>query len=370
MADNKLVGQNYTTPDMVAKVTGRAKFAEDFRAEGMLFARQLLSPMPHARVTRIDASAALAMPGVKAMLTADDLPKPAWRDDRPRPERSSRSAQRAGADDGADVPGRADPRRRRGGRTDRRRSDRADRHRIRAAALRHRSAWRVCDPAAPTRAPTATSGCASRAKSRPARSRRSRRRGEVDRGRLRRRRRRRAADGQAGRRVDLRRRRGWLQERRRSSLDETFVTPNVSHQTLEPRTAMAYWQNGKLYMHCSTQSTVQTVAAVAALAGITPDDVVVISEYTGGGFGSKITGDVSMAIPALLSKKTNAPVMMRISREEEHYMGGARPAFHGRVKAGFTKDGKLTALDLFVISDNGPYESQGDGAISGSDHAR
>ena len=77
MANNKLVGQNYTTPDMVAKVTGRAKFAEDFRAEGMLFARQLLSPMPHARVTRIDASAALAMPGVKAMLTAADLPKPA-----------------------------------------------------------------------------------------------------------------------------------------------------------------------------------------------------------------------------------------------------------------------------------------------------
>ena len=53
--------------------------------------------------------------------------------------------------------------------------------------------------------------------------------------------------------------------------------------------------------------------------------------------------------------------MMRISREEEHYIGGARPAFHGRVKAGFAKDGKLTALDLFVICDNGPYEAQGDG---------
>ncbi len=33
-------------------------------------------------------------------------------------------------------------------------------------------------------------------------------------------------------------------------LDETFATPNVSHQTLEPRTSMAYWENGKLYMHC------------------------------------------------------------------------------------------------------------------------
>src|SRR5437867_10202222 len=74
MADHKLIGRNYTTPDLVAKVTGRAKYAEDFRAEGMLFAKLLLSPMPHARVRSIDARAALAMPGVKAILTADDLP--------------------------------------------------------------------------------------------------------------------------------------------------------------------------------------------------------------------------------------------------------------------------------------------------------
>src|SRR6266550_4151032 len=71
---HKLVGQNYTTPDLVAKVTGKAKYAEDFRADGMLFCKLLLSPMPHARVTRLDASAALAMPGVKGILTADDLP--------------------------------------------------------------------------------------------------------------------------------------------------------------------------------------------------------------------------------------------------------------------------------------------------------
>src|SRR6202022_1128150 len=48
----------------------------DFRAEGMLFARLVMSPYSHARVTSIDASAALAMPGVKAILTADDVPGP------------------------------------------------------------------------------------------------------------------------------------------------------------------------------------------------------------------------------------------------------------------------------------------------------
>src|SRR3982750_3986376 len=74
MADNKLIGQNYTTPDLVAKVTGKAKYAEDYRVEGMLFCKLLVSPYPHARVKRLDTSAAMAYPGVKAIITADDMP--------------------------------------------------------------------------------------------------------------------------------------------------------------------------------------------------------------------------------------------------------------------------------------------------------
>jgi CO/xanthine dehydrogenase Mo-binding subunit len=74
MPEHKLTGRDYTTPDLVAKVTGRARYAEDFRVDGMLFCKLLLSPMPHARVTGIDTSAALAMTGVKAILTAGDLP--------------------------------------------------------------------------------------------------------------------------------------------------------------------------------------------------------------------------------------------------------------------------------------------------------
>ena len=60
---------------------------------------------------------------------------------------------------------------------------------------------------------------------------------------------------------------------------------------------MAYWQNGKLYMHCSTQSTMRTVGAVARWVGIDPDDVVIISEYTGGGFGSKGSSSVFAVVP-------------------------------------------------------------------------
>src|SRR6201997_4316440 len=72
----KLIGKNYVTADLEAKVTGKSKYAEDFRAEGMLFCKLLLSPLPHARVKHIDMREALAMPGVRAILTADDLPAP------------------------------------------------------------------------------------------------------------------------------------------------------------------------------------------------------------------------------------------------------------------------------------------------------
>jgi CO/xanthine dehydrogenase Mo-binding subunit len=149
-------------------------------------------------------------------------------------------------------------------------------------------------------------------------------------------------------------------------LEETFVSQSTGHQPLETRTAMAYWQNGKLFLHGSTQSTVQTVGSVARWVGVPPAQVVIISEYTGGGFGSKIPGAISMAIPALLSKKANAPVMMRITREEEHYIGRARQGMHSRIKVGFRKDGRITAVDLFVVGDNGPYEAQGDFRASGN----
>ena len=72
----KLLGHNYQTPDLVAKVTGAAKYAEDFRADGMVFIKLMPSPRPHAKIRSIDASAALAMPGVHGILTAKDLPAP------------------------------------------------------------------------------------------------------------------------------------------------------------------------------------------------------------------------------------------------------------------------------------------------------
>jgi CO/xanthine dehydrogenase Mo-binding subunit len=120
-------------------------------------------------------------------------------------------------------------------------------------------------------------------------------------------------------------------------------------------------------MHCSTQSVMRTVSAVARWVGIEPENVVIISEYTGGGFGSKGSSSVFTVVPALLSKKANAPVLLRVTRDDEYYIGRARPALHSRVKVGFSKDGRITALDGVAVIENGPYDVVSDGRSAG-DH--
>src|SRR5512147_785317 len=67
------VGTRTIRPDGVDKVTGRARFGADFNLPGQLTGRVLRSPHPHARIIRIDTSKAEALPGVKAVITRDDF---------------------------------------------------------------------------------------------------------------------------------------------------------------------------------------------------------------------------------------------------------------------------------------------------------
>jgi xanthine dehydrogenase molybdenum-binding subunit len=365
----KLIGKNYETPDLYAKVTGQAKYAEDYHADGMLFCKLLLSPLPHARVKHIDARAALAMPGVKAILTADELSPPAdsLTDNgtvikaNPKSERAltmeplyqgepilavaavdeftaAEAIEKIQIDfeplpfviDPLDTlrPGGPNPR------TD-------------------GNIWVQSPPPTPAAGgpppspPPPTIGELKWAHADFA----SAKDGQLPMGKV-------PGDWTYG----------DLDSGFRSAalvLDETFVTPDTSHQTLETRSAMAYWQNGKVHVYTGTQSTAQSVPAIARWLNIDPGNVVLISEYTGGGFGSKITGGISLVIPAFLSKKTNTPVMMRISREEETFIGRARPSLMGRMKVGFSPEGRIIALDMFVISNNGPYDANGDVPSSG-----
>ena len=66
---------------------------------------------------------------------------------------------------------------------------------------------------------------------------------------------------------------------------------------------MAYWQNGKCYLHASLQSIANAVPGICRLLGVDPDDLVIISENTGGGFGSKTGAYPKMAIPAIWRRR-------------------------------------------------------------------
>jgi xanthine dehydrogenase molybdenum-binding subunit len=359
-AGYKLIGKNYQTPDLYAKVTGQAKYAEDFRAEGMLFCKLLLSPMPHARLRRIHTSAALAVPGVKAILTADDLPSPAdTLTDNGTVIKASKWGERGLTNEpvyqGEPILAVAAV------------DELTAAEAIEKIELDLEPLPFVTDPLDTLRPGGPNPRTDGNVWTRPAGQNpgppevtelkwtkadfADEKHGRLPMGR--------APDEWSYGDVDSGFKNAAL------VLDETFVTPDTSHQTLETRSAMAYWQNGKIYIYTGTQSTAQTLPAIARWLNISPENIVFISEYTGGGFGSKITGGVSMIIPALLAKKTNAPVMMRISREEETFIGRARPSFQGRMKVGFSKEGRITALDMFVICDNGPYDAVGDAPSSG-----
>ena len=361
MASKKLVGEDYSTPELRAKVTGRSKYAEDFRTEGMLFARLLLSPYAHARVKRIDASAALAMPGVKAILTGDDVPGP--RDQvndagqvikaNPRSEKALTNEPLYQGEPVLAVCA-------------------VDELTAVEAIEKIKIQWEALpfsvDPVASLMPGAQNPRVEGNVWVRPAPKPGQPpplpevidvKWSEAD-----------AAEYRAGRlpttkATDAEWTLGDVEAGFKKAalvLDETFVTPNTSHQCLEGRTSMAYWQNGKLHIHLSTQSTVQTVMSVRTWLDMPPENIVLVSEYCGGGYGSKGTGSITDIIPALLSKKVGgAPVMMRISREEEHAIGRARPAMHGRMKVGFTKEGRVTAIDMFTVVEGGPYGPGGDG---------
>jgi CO/xanthine dehydrogenase Mo-binding subunit len=353
MPDQKLVGQNYTTPDLVAKVTGRAKYAEDYRADGMLFTKLLLSPMPHARVRRIDTRAALAMPGVKAILTADELPdlrgaeraltnEPLYQGEPILALAAVDEATAAEAVEKIDLdlealPFVVDPV-----------------ESLRPTGANGRTEGNVWFPAPPA-APDA-SGPPPRPKIQTLKwtdqDFASAPEGGLPMGK--------AAEEWSFGDLDA----GF--KNAAVIVDETFVVQSTGHQPMETRSAMAYWQNGKLFLHGSTQSVARTLDPLAGWLGIDASNIVLISEYCGGGFGSKGAGAVSMVIPALLSKKAGAPVMMRISREEEHYIGRARTGMVGRARVGFAKDGRITALDLFIVEDNGAYGPMGDHRSAGN----
>lgn len=336
-----LIGKDFTPQDVRGKVTGKGKYSEDFRVDGTCQLKMLLCPMPSANVASFDASEALAMPGVLGILTADDVPQA----DEPSFPMLTNKPRQLGMPIAAIA---------------------AETESIAAEALEkikitYEAQPFVLDPLEslyPGGTNALESGNVTGGGEGPIHTVKWTARdfaeagdekmpmgaapvewtvGDID-----------AAFAEAA-----------------LIIDEPFVTASSSHAALEPRSCFSYWENGKCFVHGSSQSQSWMMPGLARMMDVPVEDIVYIAEYCGGGFGAKASPYPIMGITALMSKKIGRPVMLRVSRAEEYHIGGTRPGFQGQVKMGFDAKGKMTACDLYVVQSGGPSRGSGDYSSAG-----
>jgi putative selenate reductase molybdopterin-binding subunit len=135
----------------------------------------------------------------------------------------------------------------------------------------------------------------------------------------------------------------------------TFATQRVQHAALETHGGLAWVDpSGILNVRSSTQVPFLTRRALSEIFGLAPDKIRVFCERVGGGFGGKQEMFVE-DILALAAFKTGRPVKLELTREEQFIATSTRHPMRITVKAGADKDGKLTALQLDVLSNTGAY---------------
>ena len=313
----RIVGQRAPRPDATDKVFGLTRYADDFAMGGMLHAKVVRSPRPSARIVRIDASLAEAVPGVRCVLTARDVPHNVLFSDVPgqtttvgplrartqvlaeevvrflgepvalvaaETEDAAEEAARRVAVEYEDLPGVFDP----------------------EAAMR---------PEAPKLEPTGN--VISRWKIRQ---------GDVDAG---------------FREADV-------------VVERTYRTPFIDHAFIEPEAGVAWLdENGVITIRVATQ-VIEHFRDVANVLGLPHSRVRVIAPYIGGGFGGKEDVTVEVFL-GLLVWKTTRPVRLCYSREESIISPTKRHPFIMRYKHGARRDGTLVAVEVELISDAGAY---------------
>jgi CO/xanthine dehydrogenase Mo-binding subunit len=326
------IGRSIPRVDGPQKVTGLTRFAGDLNLPGTTHARLVVSPHPHARITRIDTRAAAAVPGVVRVFTGKDLPLP-------KPDPASRNRAplaieraifnghpvvavvaetEAIAEDAAalveveyeELPAAVDPAL----------AMRPDAPRVREHAgggSAEELAMHGADPTAQAaddhRAPNVASTLA------------------FDRGDV-------AAGFAAA-----------------HEIHEARYTTSMLHQGyLEPRAAVASVDPlGQVTVWTATQALFFTRSEVAQALGLPDHQVRVVAMPLGGGFGGKFV--LLEPLAAALAVAVRRPVSLVLSRTEEFLATTPAPQSSIEVKLGATRDGTLTALQARVIFDAGAY---------------
>ena len=314
-----VIGKPFARLEGREKVSGRARYTYDIRLPRQLYARALRSPHPHARIVRIDATKAEALPGVHAVLTADNAPEIAWYGDSTL---FSRVVHFIG-DEVAVVA--------------------AESEEVADDALRLIDV--TYEPL-----PHVTDLEAALAPGTPKAREESEREGNIaddpkvyDRGEA----------GAAFAAADI-------------VIDRVFHTAAAAHNSLEPHGVTAFWDGDELTLYDSTQSVFTVRQEVAEALGLPEHRVRVIKEHMGGGFGAKQISWKQDVIAALLSKRSGRPVQFMLDRRAENLAVGHRPSTRQRVKLAARKDGTLLGIWAEIAQARGAYLTGGEASnVSG-----
>jgi CO/xanthine dehydrogenase Mo-binding subunit/aerobic-type carbon monoxide dehydrogenase small subunit (CoxS/CutS family) len=321
-------GKSVSAPAARAVVTGAARYTMDYAPPGLLHLKLLRSPHAHARITAIRKDDALAVPGVRAVLTYEDCPKKFYSTARHEDERADPDdtllldniVRFIGQRVAAVV---AD-------------SEAAAEAGCRKLVVEYELLPAVLDPDAAMRpgAPVIHDKGPDSRIGNPQRNIAGEIHGhvgDVD-----------AAFAAAD-----------------AIYEGTYVTQRVQHAHLETHCAIGWLDEaGRLTLRTSSQTPFLTRRALAHLFDLDPAKVRVFCERIGGGFGAKQEMLVE-DIVALAVLETGRPVKLEFTREEQFIGATTRHPMRVRIKAGARRDGVLTAMEMAVLSNTGAYGNHG-----------
>ncbi|MFF4628503.1 xanthine dehydrogenase family protein molybdopterin-binding subunit [Streptomyces griseorubiginosus] len=127
-------------------------------------------------------------------------------------------------------------------------------------------------------------------------------------------------------------------------VDVGYSVPPLHNHPMEPHATTAEWQDGRLTVHTSTQGATTVRTVLAGLFGVPEDHVTVHAEHVGGGFGSKGTPRPDVVLAAMAARHTGRPVTLALPRRFLPAVVGHRaPTLH-RLRLGARPDGRLVSL--------------------------
>jgi putative selenate reductase molybdopterin-binding subunit len=322
-------GRSLPAPAGPRVVRGAARYTFDMEVEGLLHIKLLRSPHPHAKIISIDKTAALGVPGVHAILTYEDAPdrlfstarhEKAWMD--PDDTRVLDNVVRFVGQRIAAVVAETEA---------------AAEEGCRRLKVDYDILPAVLDPAQAI-APDAPLLHADKT---PEQRVTNAKRNIVA-----------ETHGEYG---DV----ASALAQSAVTYEGAFTTQRVQHAALETHGGLAWVDSsGILNVRSSTQVPFLTRRALVEIFDLAPDKVRVFCERVGGGFGGKQEMFVEDLL-ALAALKTGRPVKLEFTREEQFISTSTRHPMRISVKAGADKDGKLTALQLDVLSNTGAYGNHG-----------